>query len=153
MPEKVESQNIAEVGKDRFGELVRVLKGREDQGYNSAGWEGTSNNLETQVGGGLLCPASAFAVVAEGMFRYKRQDPQIREDTDSLREFAKVLSDGSEIYGQSDKIDGAGLKDQIKKYVESYGGTFDDKTDWQEFIRTRSERLKSKADLIDEANR
>jgi hypothetical protein len=91
--------------------------------------------------------------VAEGIVRYKRSDPQMRENTDSLRDLSAVLSYGSEIYDQSAKIDAAGLRSQIKKYVESHGGTFDENTDWQEFIKTRSERLKAKADAIDEVNR
>jgi len=77
----------------------------------------------------------------------------MRENTDSLRDLSAILSSGSEIYGQADKIDAAGLKSQIKKYVESHGGTFDENIDWQEFIKTRSVKLKAKADAIDEVNR
>ena len=155
MSETVESQNISEIGKDGFTKLVEVLEGREDQEkkYNAVGWSGSSSDLKTQVEGGLLCPASSFAVVAEGIVRYKRTDPEMRENTDSLRDLSDVLSNGSEIYGQADKIDAAGLKSQIKKYIESHGGTFDENINWQEFIKTRSERLKAKADAIDEVNK
>jgi hypothetical protein len=153
MSETVESQNINEIGKDGFIKLVGVLKGREDQRYNAVGWGGSSSELKTQVEDGLLCPASSFAVVAEGIVRYKRLDPQMRENTDSLRDLSTVLSSGSEIYGEATKIDAAGLKSQIKKYIESHGGTFDENINWQEFIKTRSEKLKAKADAIDEVNR
>lgn len=153
MPEIVESQNISEIGKDGFAKLVGVLKGREDQRYNAVSWNGSSGELKTQVKGGILCPASSFAVVAEGIVRYKRLDSQMQENTDSLRDLSAVLSGGSEIYGQADKIDAAGLKSQVKKYVESHGGTFDENIDWQEFIKTMSIKLKAKADAIDEVDR
>lgn len=153
MSEALEPRNIAEIGKEGFDRLVVVLGKREGEKYNSVGWGGTSVDLKNQIGSNFLCPASAFAVVSDGISRYKRQEPQIYEDTESLRELAKVLSDGSEIYGQANEIDKVGLKDQIKKYVESHGGTFDDSINWQNFIKERSDRLMAKADTIEEANR
>ncbi|MGA2910504.1 MAG: hypothetical protein ABSE04_01745 [Candidatus Microgenomates bacterium] len=152
MSETVESQNISEVGRDSFVRFVGILKDREGQKYNAVGWEGTGSELQSQVEGGALCPASSFAVVAEGIFRYKWQGPQMKEDTDSLRDLSKALLAGSEIYGQAAQIDVAAIKAQIKKYVESHGGRYDGQTDWQEFIKTRAVRLKSKADAIDAAD-
>jgi hypothetical protein len=153
MSENKEANNNRELGGDVFDNLTLVLKKREENKYNLAGWEGTAADLKIQVENGNLCPASSFAVVAEGMVRYKRPEERMDDDTDSMRDLAKVLSEGSKIYGQAKELNEAKLKNQIKKYVESHGGVFDDSINWQNFIEERSDRLIKKANAIDEANR
>ncbi len=152
MTEISEPQNIKEIGENDFTQLVSVLKAREDEGYTVVGWQGTSSDLSRLVNEGELCPASSFAVVAEGISRYKRTNPKMREDTDSLRELSKVLERGSQVYIQAAMIDEVAVKDQVKKYVDSNGGSFDNSTNWGEFIADRAAKLQAKANAIDDVN-
>lgn len=70
-----------------------------------------------------------------------------------MRELAQVLLDGSGVYGQAKGMDESVLLEQIKKYVTSHGGEFQEGVDWQNFIAEVSAKLKSKANAIDEVNR
>jgi len=153
MTETVDSQDINEIGKPDFTELSNTLANREDKGYNVVGWNGTNGELQAHVNDGVLCPATSFAVVAEGIARYKNTNPERSENTDSLRELSKILLKGSEVFAQAYMVDGNSLKDQIRKYVESHGGLFDNETDWEAFIKDRADKLKTKADAIDQANK
>lgn len=148
MSEKGEIPNISELGKSELSNMVDVLKERESKGYNIITWGGKTSDLEDNVAGGKLCPASSFAVVSEGIFNTVRTNPNAFDDTDSLRRLSQVLIVGSDIYGQASEVDNDGIKKQIKAYVESQGRVFDEKTDWQEFIKTRGERLKTRADAM-----
>ncbi len=144
---------LGEIGKTAFANLISTLSSREDSTYNVVGWNGNSSELGRLVQQGELCPASSFAVVAEGMRRYRRQESQQREDTDSMRNLAKIILEGSGVYGEAREIDEQTLLAQIQRFVTSHGGEFQGGVDWQEFIADVSERLKKKADAIDEANR
>ena len=152
MSETLGSHDITETGKDGFIRLAAVLENREMEGYNSAGWDGTSAELRALVSNNSLCSASAFAVVAEGLTRYRRQGSELREQTDSLRDFSGVLSSGSEIFSEASKIDKTTLLGQIKSYVESHGGAFDASVDWQGLIGERAQILAQKADAFDAIN-
>lgn len=152
MLETLESHDIAEVGQDGFTRLAAVLEDREMEGYNSAGWEGTSAELRAQVNNNSLCSASAFAVVAEGLTGYRRQGSELRELPDSLRDFSRVLSAGSDIFSEAFKIDKSTLLDQVRNYVESHGGAFDASVDWQDLISERAQILARKADAFEEIN-
>ncbi|MFH1971280.1 MAG: hypothetical protein ABIJ05_02755 [Patescibacteria group bacterium] len=150
---KSESLKIAEIGRQEFDRLTSVLNNRESNEYNLVGWEGTVIDLKSEVESNSLYPASAFAVVSEGISRYKRTDERMNDDTESMRELANVLYKGSDIFGRAGEFDEAGLKDQIKKYIESHDGKFDININWKDFIKERADRIKNKADSIDEANR
>ena len=149
MTEKVGSPNIAEIGQQESNRLVGVLGEREANGYNSVGWEGTSDELRARIGNNSLCPASAFAVVAEGLARYRRQEPSLREDINFLRDFAQALSSGAEIFGEAFKIDKPTLLNQIRGYVNSHDGSFDESINWEDFIRVQARRLNERADRFE----
>lgn len=149
----MEMDVMKEMGGETFQSLMRVLSARESANYNVAGWGGSSAELGMLVEKGELYPASTFAVVSEGAKRYKRSEPQAREDTDSMRELATVLLEGADVYGKAKGVDESVLLEQIKKYVTSHGGEFQDGVDWQAFIAEVSGKLKNKANAIDEVNR
>lgn len=154
MVEQLDTSGISEIGKEQLGSLIRVLETREGSGYNAVGWGGTSSELKAQTESRSLYPASSFAVVAEGISRYKRQPgSSLIEDTDSMRELSQMLVAGSEVFKKVSEIDSATVLDQIKRFVESNGGIFDVNTDWPEFIRERAERITQKANAIDDVNR
>jgi hypothetical protein len=114
---------------------------------------GSSADLAKSVESGELYPVSAFAVVAEGMKRYKRSEATAIEDTDSMRTLAGFLSDGSHAYGQAQQIDRKPLEAQIKMYLLAHGGIFEEGVNWQDFIQEISDKVKKKASAIDEVNR
>lgn len=143
MPEVVETSNISEIGRGQFERLVGVLTRREAEQNNVILWGGTAQEL------GPLLPAAAFAVVAEGTTRYKKTSPDFTEHTESARELATLLSEGAQVYGQAREVDEATLKNQIRSFVESHGGTFDPDTDWQKLIQERSDKIFQKANAID----
>jgi len=152
MSETLESQDIAEMGKDGFGKLTVALENRDRERYNSVGWGGTTADLKELVGSNSLCPASAFAVVVEGLVKYKRQESELRENTDSLRELAGALSSGSGIFKNAYEIGGPTLLGQIRNYVESHGGVFNESINWQDLLNERSQILIRKADAFDAIN-
>jgi hypothetical protein len=147
MPEAADKLKPAEIGKKEFGDLAKILKNRVNQKYNVVGWGGNVDDLIP------LYPASAFAIVSDGITKYKRKEPTAHEDTDSLRELSAVLLKGSVIYGQTKEVDTIKIEEQIKGYIESHGGVFDKTIDWGGFIKERSVRIKEKADAIDEVNK
>lgn len=144
---------MKEMGGETFQNLMRVLSARESANYNVAGWGGNSAELGMLVEKGELYPASTFAVVSEGAKRYKRSEPQAREDTDSMRELAQILLEGSGVYGQAKGIDEKVLLEQIKRYVTSHGGDFQEGVDWQSFIEEVATKMRTKANAIDDVNR
>ena len=151
--EKSEPLKIAEIGRQEFDELCTILNNRENNKYNLVRWEGKVIDLKNEVDSNSLYPASAFAVVSEGISRYKRTDERMNDDTDSMRDLANVLSEGSDIFGRASEFDEAALKDQIKKYIESHDEKYDININWKDFIKERADRIKNKANSIDEANR
>ncbi len=153
MSEIGETLGVEEVGRSQFDRLSTVLGERESQGYNIVGWGGNNSELRTQVESNALYPTSAFAVVAEGVSRYKRVGDRILDDSDSMRDLASALSGGAEVFPQANAINEAQLKAQIRQYLESHGGVFDESTDWQSFIQTQAGKIKSRAAAVDEMNR
>ncbi len=153
MSESAETPSIVEIGKGQFDRLASVLGQREGSKYNLVGWGGSTADLRTSVEGKALYPSSAFAVVAEGISRYKRGEERMYDDTDSMRELSQALADGSEVYGQAKELDETTLKSQIKEYLQSHGGVYDENINWQDFIAERATRIKNRADQIDEVNR
>lgn len=149
MTEITSSTDIREIGIDGFSRLVKVLQDREGKRYNDIGWGGTATELQKGINEGNLVPASAFAVVSEGMVRYTRKEKEVRSNTDSLRFLAKSLLEGAEVYHQASQVDMATLKKQIGAFVKSHGGNFDEGLNWEAFIKERATRLKKKADDTD----
>lgn len=152
MTETGETQSISEIGIDMFNNLVTVLEDRESRGINRNGWNGTSANLKESVKEGRLCPASSFAIVADGLTRFKPSEPRAVENTDSLRKLGDILLEGSNVYEQASQIDEETIKGQIKSWVESHGGEFNESMNWREFINEKGNKLRSKADAIEAAN-
>lgn len=145
--------DIFEIGSQEFNQLTEVLNHREAKGYNLVGWDGTSIDLKNEVNNKLLCPASAFAVVSDGVYKYKRPEIRMNDETDSMRDFASALIKGSIIFKQATDIDATKIYSQIKKYFKSHQREFDENLSWPDFIKERADRIKQKADKIDEVNR
>jgi len=150
---ELETLKMEEIGEKSFGRLLGVLSAREANGFNAVGWSGTSTELQELVEAGELCPSSSFAVVAEGMNRYKRIGTDMVEDTDSVRKLSEIMGAGADDYRQARQIDENVLVEQIKGYLLAHGGEFQDGTDWVTYIQDISNRLLKKANAIDVANR